>query len=374
MREVEERPASAASIIRHIAERLSELADNNEQLLAENVLLRTGEKIDEYESRIAILEQQLEMLKRQVGDVGFAPQVGALSLLIYDALGRVLRIEIDPDELDPALQLASFPGGISVSDEAPNLLVVDPQEELLFVFDSGRTVSAPVVEIPAARRDGLEWERAFIQEPRGSERLATILPIGKMALFEFCVQVSRRGYVKKLKEAFLEVCIANANVGSGVLLSSDSVCSLALCNGEDMLVMVSEGGYLLSVNVSQLASTIVEIQRLNRADHVVSAFVPSGKASILAITHNGKALHRDASWLEPSGSTRIQGKALLSQARRQAGVRFVGAAAVDETDWGALLTSDGRLRLHKMGDVFGRGAVLEASAGLEILSFCAFSP
>ncbi|MBN1146620.1 MAG: hypothetical protein JXA78_05150 [Anaerolineales bacterium] len=374
IREIEERPASAPAMIRHIAKRLSELTGKNEELIDENVALRTGKKVEEFESRIAILEQQLEMLKRQVGGVASTARIETLSLLIYNALGQVLRVRVDPNELSPALRLANFPQGIARLDEAPQLLVVDSQEQLLFVFDSGRTVSTPVAETPAASHDQLDWEQAFYQEPRGSESLATILPIGRMALFEFCVQVSRRGFVKRFKKDFLQACIANADVGSGVLLASDRTCNLALCNGDDVLVMVSKEGYLLSVEVSQLASTITETQRLNVTDHIVSAFMPGEKTSILAITQNGKALHRDASWLEPTSSRRILGKSILSQARRQAGVCFAGAAAVDETDWGVFLTSSGRLTLHRMGDVFGRGAVLDDSSGLEVVSFCAFSP
>ena len=67
IREIKERPESAALILRQISKRLSELADSNEQLRAENISLQTGKKVQEYESRISNLEYQLEMLKRQVG-------------------------------------------------------------------------------------------------------------------------------------------------------------------------------------------------------------------------------------------------------------------------------------------------------------------
>ena len=67
IREVEERPSSASLILRYIANRLSELASWNEELLAENIELRSGRKVEEYESRIASLEYQVGLLKRQLG-------------------------------------------------------------------------------------------------------------------------------------------------------------------------------------------------------------------------------------------------------------------------------------------------------------------
>ncbi len=42
IREVENRPSSAALIIRYIASRLKELSSRNEELLSENIELRTG--------------------------------------------------------------------------------------------------------------------------------------------------------------------------------------------------------------------------------------------------------------------------------------------------------------------------------------------
>ena len=45
LREVEERPASAAVILRFIANRLSELSARNEELLDDNIALRTNRRV-----------------------------------------------------------------------------------------------------------------------------------------------------------------------------------------------------------------------------------------------------------------------------------------------------------------------------------------
>ena len=59
MKEAEERPESAVTIVRLIARRLRELSERDEELLAENIALQNGTRVEEYQKRIAHLEYQL---------------------------------------------------------------------------------------------------------------------------------------------------------------------------------------------------------------------------------------------------------------------------------------------------------------------------
>src|SRR6266508_5712313 len=67
MKEAEERPESAVTIVKLVARRLRELTDRNEALLAENIALQNGTRVEEYQKRIAHLEYQLDLLKRRFG-------------------------------------------------------------------------------------------------------------------------------------------------------------------------------------------------------------------------------------------------------------------------------------------------------------------
>src|SRR5512133_4191717 len=67
MKEAEARPESAVTIVRLIARRLGELTARNEELLAENIALQNGTRVEEYQKRIAHLEYQLDLLKRRFG-------------------------------------------------------------------------------------------------------------------------------------------------------------------------------------------------------------------------------------------------------------------------------------------------------------------
>ena len=48
MKEAEERPTSAVVIVKLVANRLRELTERNEELLAENIALENGTRVDEY--------------------------------------------------------------------------------------------------------------------------------------------------------------------------------------------------------------------------------------------------------------------------------------------------------------------------------------
>jgi DNA gyrase/topoisomerase IV subunit A len=366
LREVEERPSSAALIIQYISNRLKDLSGRNEALLDENIELRLGRKVEEYESRIAALEYQVELLKRQLGGAEMqvenapapAAQVETLSLLIFNSQGQVLRTELTPGELVSGGAAAHFPTGFIPGGDAPGLLATGSQEELLFVFDSGRTVSLPVSGIPAQKANELDWQKAILQEPHGSEQLAVIVPIARMSLFENAIQATRRGFVKKIRESFLEGYIGKGYVGTGVKLPADMTCSFTFTGKSGLFVLVSQEGYLFCMDVEKLPVTIEEALRLNATDHIAASFTTGQKPSFLCVAQNGRVIHREVSWLEPSSAFRSRGQPLFSKERRVSGVRLVGAATVDEQDWGAALRSDGSITTHKMADLFANGTLL----------------
>ncbi len=375
IREIEERPASAAGILRAIAARLAELDAWNEELLADNIALRSGERAEEYEKRIASLEYQLEMLGRQVGQgapaLAAAPE-GA-SLLLFNPRGQVLRLNLQPDALKPAARLAAFTQPLPPDSPPPGLLVTSPHEELLFVFDSGRAITLAAGKIALAEGD-LSWQGAYRVDARPGEELAAVLPIARMAMHEACAQVSRRGCVKLMLKASFESFVARGTIGAGVKRKPDRTAALVFCAREGRLALATREGYLLGMDVAKLPFAPEEILQLSVSDHVVAAFSPGSKASILVMTNVGKVLHREAAWLEPAISYKSRGQAVFSPARREAGVRAIGAAAVDEADWSVALRADGALLAFPVEGLLASGAVDADSQAAGLLSFAAFSP
>ncbi len=381
--EVEGRPSSAPLIIRYIATRLRDLTERNEELLAENIELRTGRKVEEYESRIANLEYQLDLLKRQLGGNGDwkapAAVVETINFLVYNVKGQVLRVETAVNALASGKEVARFANAPETGG-LPRLLATSSTEELLFVFDSGRTQAMPVTDILAAEAGKTDWRNAYLVEPHGGEELVTVLPAARMTLYDCCIQVSRRGCAKKMMKSSFESHVAKSFIGAGVKGKPDKTCNLVLCGKDDLLVLASREGYLWCLDVSQLPYTIEEVLKLSATDYLATSFVlcsdpdqkPEDKQSILILTNNGKAIHREANWLEKPASYKSRGQPVFSPARREAGARVVSAIAAQENDWGAALSGGGSVTVHKISDLLVSGS-LSADQPVDILEFVTFA-
>ncbi|HSF83389.1 MAG TPA: hypothetical protein VLA49_19280 [Anaerolineales bacterium] len=383
IKEAEERPASAAHMLRFIANRLRELTERNEELLEENISLMTGKRVEEYEDRIAHLEYQLNLLKRQFGGELPAPErepqtpaaQATVSVLVYDLLGHLHRLELPLIELANGTVLGRLPGELSPEGSPARLLVVPSSEELLFIFTSGRVATRPVVEIPLYQppedhSQANEFTAAPIPvEPRAGERLACLAPISRISLAQNFIQISRKGYLKKIGTSMAQSILANHYIGTGIKAPPDQTFELALGGNEDRLALVSREGYLLGVAVKDLPFAVEEVMRLGTSDHLVAALPAPPPVSLLIMTQIGKIIHRTGDSLETATSFKLKGQPAFSRARREQGVRVAGAAAVSEEDWGVALHQDGRLSLHAVRELFGQGA-LETEG--KLLAFAGF--
>lgn len=386
--EAEERPSSASLIIRFIGNRLNNLTKWNEELQTENLALRTEKKVEEYEKRISALEYQISLLKRQLGGEAFIsdqrisigtqaePDAKSKNLLIYNPQGQALRVEFSDADLVPNIKMGNFTGEVAPANLPVQLLTVPANEELLFVFDSGRTITMPVTTIPVIARDQLQWQQAFLQPPLGTEELAFIKPIGRMALFDYCLQVSRKGCVKKIKETIFETYLGKAYIGTGIKSPPDKTCELVLCNKNDRIVLVSREGFLQYLEVDPLPTTIEEVLRLGVTDHIIAAFATGSDmqvgSTLLFITPNGKVIQRQPDWMDLASSFKTKGQPVFSQERREAGVRLVATKLAKVDDWGVAMRSDGVFTFHKISDLVDSGTLLVGETDASILGFTIF--
>jgi DNA gyrase/topoisomerase IV subunit A len=375
IKEVEERPGSALTILKLIAGRLRDLTEKNEALLAENIALQDGSRVEEYRKRIIHLEYQLDLLKRRLNLTGeelaalaAEPAAVPLALLVYNALGRILRIE-------PGSGTGSsghLGGELSAGGEMPRLLALPANEELLLLFSSGRVRTCPVEEIPA--QPGGEWalEQASLpDEPHAGERLACVMPLSGLALADFFMQTSRRGCIKKTMTSMAETIFENHFLGKGAIQRLDQPLDVILCRKKELFALVTQEGRLLGLNVDELPYSVEERIKLEAHDHVVAGFTIRPEQLLLCLTQTGKVISRSASFIEPAKSSASRGQALIPPARLEQGVRFIGAAAVGETDRLAVLDAAGNLSLHAQADLTGAG-VIHSEAPL--LAFCTLPP
>lgn len=380
LREVEQRPESAPLIIQFIANRLQDLAAWNESLRAENISLMTGNRVEEYERRIAHLEYQLDLLKRQFSgelspsdgsSVGRATPVPLIQILVYDSLGHLIRLELDPSTLDDGKVIGHLAGDLVQNGERLRLLTVPTSEEMLFVFTYGRVAVRAVDDLPPVTTGGTwNWAQSPVPEARRSqEMLACLTPIARLALAEYFIQISRRGYVKKVLTSMASSILSQQYIGMGTTLPVDKIFETLLCGKDNRLVLVSHEGYFQCLDAGRLPFSIEEGMRLGATDHLVAALVSGVEKTILVMTQIGKVVAIDNADLETAESLKLKGQAIFSGQRRASGVRVVGAGAVNENDWSLALHSDGQITLHAVNNLLGRGSL---PAQGELLAFTTF--
>ena len=367
IKEAEERPQSALMILRLIAGRLRELTGRNEELLAENIALQDGTRVEEYTRRIAHLEHQLELLKRRFGPDGLLmPEAQSLptaprktSLIIYQPRGKIVRIEPSAQDLSSKTYLGQITGDVFPWGEFPRLLAVSSEEEVLMVFTSGRVSTCAVAQVPALENDGIwNWDQASLpDEPHGGELLAALLPFSSLPLEDFFVQVSRRGCVKKTMTSLAENILTNHYLGRGTLQKSDRLFESILCRKSTRLILVTYEGRALALEIDDLTYSTEERIRLEPHDHVIAAFLIEPDESLICLTQSGKVIHRDNSVIEPAKSPSAHGLALISPSRLEQGTRFIGAAAIRETDRLLVLDTAGSLSLHACREITGSGTL-----------------
>jgi len=97
--------------------------------------------------------------------------------------------------------------------------------------------------------------------------------------------------------------------------------------------------------------------RLPASDYVVGSFMTHSNESMLFVTQTGKVIHREHESLELSKSPLAKGQALITPARLEQGVRFIGAASVREEDRIAVLDAAGNLNIYIAEAMAGAGSI-----------------
>ncbi len=366
IKEAETRPASALMILKLVANRLRDLTERNEQLLAENLALQDGTRVQDYQKRIVHLERQLDMLKRQVGDgsslAALPVEAESLNLLVYNAQGQVFRFALQ----DNPKTLGRISGELVSDGEFPRLLAVPAHEELLLLFTSGRVSTLRAEDIPLTEGNSFPWEMAAQpDEPHAGELLASLMPLSRLPLADFFLQASRRGFVKKTLTSLAQSILDNHYLGRGTTQKSDQPFDALLCQKGERYVLVTYEGRLLGLEVDDLTYSAEERIRISATDYVIAAFTLQPERAILCVTQNGKVIQREAGFVEAAKSVASRGQALISPSRLEQGVRFIGAAALKETDKVAVLDAEGQLTVYEAGQAASAGTL---QAGAMLLS------
>ena len=159
--------------------------------------------------------------------------------------------------------------------------------------------------------------------------------------------------------------LANHYLGRSALQKSDQPFDLTLCQKKERFAFVTHEGHLLGLEVDGLSYSAEERIHITATDYVVASFITRPDESLLFVTQTGKVIHRENDSLELSKSSLAKGQALISPTRLEQGIRFVGAASVQDANKIAVLDAEGNLSVHLAEAVTGAGSI---EAGGLILS------
>lgn len=316
--------------------------------------VRSEQKVQEFERKIADLEYQMELLKRQIQN-GTVPIVKTMKLLVFNPDGNILTVEISPSELVTGSVITrisrlpeSKPGEIRMA-------AVDPQEEILFMFNSGRITTLPAAELPSVHGIDLDWQDAFSIEMRSGETMITTMPITRSPLVEQCIRISRRSAVKIFSREYFQTFIANHNIGKGTKSSADQAFNLTLCNKKDILVMLTREGFISALRADRLSVTAEEIIRLGMNDYLVASFILGVGQSLVIASQDGSLYVQKPTWLTLKSAAGGKRRLLLSKGRAGS-IQVIGGAGASDQDWGFLLSANGEIRVHRTEDIPSTGS------------------
>jgi hypothetical protein len=75
------------------------------------------------------------------------------------------------------------------------------------------------------------------------------------------------------------------------------------------------------------------------------------------VTQNGKVIHRESKGMEVAKSAASKGQSVIPAGRLEQGVRFMGAAAVKDSDQIAILDASGKINIHDVSVMLGSGSI-----------------
>ena len=132
--------------------------------------------------------------------------------------------------------------------------------------------------------------------------------------------------------------------------------------GLPLAVGFADAGHtVIGFDVDELSYATDERIKLSATDYVIAACTTPADTTLLCITQTGKVIHRESKSIELSKSSTARGQALIPLSRLEQGVRFMGAAAVRESDSVIVLDATGRIRMLEAGAITGAGSI-EAEA------------
>ena len=137
-----------------------------------------------------------------------------IKLLIYDSTSRVVCLDYSPDHHLNFGEIGQLSNIDNIQPETFRIVAASPNEELLFVFSSGRVATIGIEKISLAQaqlstdepfvKRIISWDNAEIPlDTNGGEILSCISSFSQLPFSDYFFLISRRGFSKKSAPAWL---------------------------------------------------------------------------------------------------------------------------------------------------------------------------
>ncbi|MHB1325335.1 MAG: DNA gyrase subunit A [Thermoleophilia bacterium] len=190
-------------------------------------------------------------------------------------------------------------GGVGVigmdvkeEDHLEHLFITTTHHYLLFFTSVGKVYRLKVHEIPLGSRTSKGRAVVNLLPLRSGERIKAVVATKDYKDAKYLVMATRKGLVKKTEfEAYNTVLKADGIIAINIR-DDDELIAVRHSNGNDDILLVSEGGQAIRFNESQTrpmgrATSGVKGMNLSKGDRVLSMNVARDDADLFVVTNGG---------------------------------------------------------------------------------------
>ena len=185
--------------------------------------------------------------------------------------------------------------GIATREEdfVKQIFTASTHDTILFFSNKGKVYRLRGYEIPEAGRTAKGTAIVNLLMLDGGEKISAVIPISNFADGKYLLMATRNGLIKKtpLNEY---MSVRKSGLIGITLKEDDELIGVRLTDGEDNVVLVTNGGMSITFDekdvrsMGRVSQGVIGI-RLNEGDYVIGmeSIIQGSKATLLAITENG---------------------------------------------------------------------------------------
>ena len=238
--------------------------------------------------------------------------------------------------------------GIATREEdfVKEIFTASTHDTLMFFSNKGKLYKLRGYEIPEAGRMAKGTAIVNLLSLDPGEKISAIIPIQNIAEGKYLLMATRNGIIKKTSLSEYDTS-RKTGLQAISLKEGDELIAVRLNDGEDNVVLVTEGGQCITFDekdvrpMGRVSQGVIGI-KLDNDDKVIGmeSIISGSKQTLLAITENGFGKRTELD--EYRVQTRA-GKGVITYKITPKTGKVVGIKLVDETDDIMLITDTGTI-------------------------------